>query len=126
MQYIHTEQAPAAIGPYSQAVQVDRWLFCSGQIPINPATNAVEYFDGNVAKQAVQVLANLQAVLQAAGATPAHVVKTTIYLIDMQDFTAVNDVYAQFFGDHKPARATVAVARLPKDVRVEIDAIAYV
>lgn len=126
MQYIHTEQAPAAIGPYSQAVQVDRWLFCSGQIPINPETNTVEHFDGNVAKQAAQVLANLQAVLQAAGATPAHVVKTTIYLVDMQDFTAVNDVYAQFFGDHKPARATVAVARLPKDVRVEIDAIAYV
>lgn len=126
MQYIHSKQAPAAIGPYSQAVQVDRWLFCSGQIPINPATNTVEYFDGNVAKQAAQVLANLRAVLQAAGATPAHVVKTTIYLVDMQDFTAVNDAYAQFFGDHKPARATVAVARLPKDVRVEIDAIAYV
>lgn len=126
MQYIHTEQAPAAIGPYSQAVRVDRWVFCSGQIPINPATNAVEHFDGNAAKQAVQVLANLEAVLRAAGATPSSVVKTTIYLVDMQDFTAVNDAYAQFFGAHKPARATVAVARLPKDVRVEIDAIAYV
>lgn len=126
MQYIHTEQAPAAIGPYSQAVRVDRWLFCSGQIPINPATNVVEHFDGNVAKQAAQVLANLEAVLRAAGATPSSVVKTTIYLVDMQDFTAVNDEYARFFGDHKPARATVAVARLPKDVRVEIDAIAYV
>lgn len=126
MQFIHTEQAPAAIGPYSQAVRVDRWLFCSGQIPINPATNVVEHYDGDVAKQAAQVLANLRAILQAAGATPAHVVKTTIYLVDMNDFAAVNDTYAQFFGDHKPARATVAVARLPKDVRVEIDAIAYV
>lgn len=106
-------------------MQVDRWLFCSGQIPIDPATNTVEHGGGDAARQTQRVLRNLSAVLAAAGATPVHVVKTTIYLIDMNDFPVVNEVYAKFFGDHKPARATVAVARLPKDVRVEIDAIAY-
>ena len=119
---IATEAAPAAIGPYSQAVRMGKWIFCSGQIPLDPASG--ELVGGTAAEQAQRVLANLAAVLDAAGAGFDRVVKTTIYLKDLGDFAAVNEVYAKAFGDHRPARATVEVSRLPKDVLVEIDAVA--
>ena len=119
---IHTGDAPAPIGPYSQAVASGNELFCSGQIALDPKTGTV--VDGDVAAQAKQVLENLGAVLRAGGYEYADVVKTTIFLVDMNDFTAVNDVYATYFGESKPARSTVAVAGLPRGVRVEIDAIA--
>jgi 2-iminobutanoate/2-iminopropanoate deaminase len=121
---ISTENAPKAIGPYVQAVAVvpKELVFCSGQIPLDPKTGAV--VDGDVAAQTEQVLKNLEAVLQAAGCSFADVVKTTIYLKNMGDFATVNDVYATRFSGEPPARATVEVARLPKDVQVEIDAIA--
>lgn len=124
MQCIHTMNAPQAVGPYSQAVRVDGWIYCSGQIAIDPATN--QLVPGDAAAQAQRVLANLAAVLGAAGASLHHVVKTTVYLKNMDDFAAVNAVYAEAFGDHRPARACVEVARLPKEVAVEIDAVAYV
>ena len=116
--------APAAIGPYSQAVRAGGFLFCSGQIPLDPTTGAL--VGGDVAAQTRQVLDNLGAVLTAAGAGFGDVVKTTIYLADMNDFAAVNEVYAQRFSSEPPARATVEVARLPKDARVEIDAVAAI
>ncbi|HLL21782.1 MAG TPA: RidA family protein [Kofleriaceae bacterium] len=124
---VRTSQAPAAIGPYSQAVVVPigdgkRMVFCSGQIPLDPATG--EMVDGDVAAQTQQVLSNLGAVLASAGATFANVVKTTIFLADMSDFAAVNAVYGEKFPTDAPARATVQAARLPRDSRVEIDAIA--
>ena len=122
MDLVHSDGAPAAIGPYSQAVLCGDLLFCSGQIALDPAGGGI--VGENAADQARQVLKNLAAVLQAGGASLQSVVKTTIYLCDMQDFAAVNEVYAEAFGDHRPARATVAVAGLPMDVRVEIDAIA--
>jgi len=122
MDYVQTDGAPAAIGPYSQAMECDGWLFCSGQIPLDPESGDV--VGETAAEQAQQVLSNLDAVMEAGGATLGRVVKTTIYLADMGDFAAVNEVYAAAFGDHRPARATVEVARLPKDVLVEIDAIA--
>lgn len=121
---INTDKAPKAIGPYSQAVRAGDMLFCSGQIPIDPATGNLELFGGDAAKQARLVMENLKAVLAADGFSFEGVVKTTIYLADMESFAAVNEVYASFFGTHKPARATVAVAKLPKGVGVEIDAIA--
>lgn len=121
---IETDQAPKAIGPYSQAIRVGNAVYCSGQIPIDPATGEVQHSDGDVGRQTIRVLANLAAVIAAAGGTLTHVVKTTVYLKEMNDFPAMNEVYAKVFGDHKPARATVEVSRLPKDVRVEIDAIA--
>ena len=119
---LKTADAPAAIGPYSQAVVAGEWVFCSGQIPIDPATGALE--TGDVATQTRLVLSNLQAVLTAAGSSLASVVKCTVYLRDMDDFAAMNQVYAEAFDSTKPARATVQVSRLPKDVAVEIDAIA--
>jgi 2-iminobutanoate/2-iminopropanoate deaminase len=119
---IATQSAPGAIGPYSQAILAGNLVFCSGQIPLDPATGQV--VAGDVAAQTRQVMANLTAVLAAAGAGWAQVAKTTIYLADMNDFGAVNAVYAEHAGTEPPARATVEVARLPKDVRVEIDAIA--
>lgn len=122
-QIIETPNAPSAIGPYSQAIVSNGFVFCSGQIPLSPAGELVE---GDAATQAKQVLANLKAVLEAAGSEASKVVKTTIFLQDMNDFAAVNEVYAEFFGEHKPARATVAVAQLPKNVSVEIEAIAEV
>lgn len=123
---ISTAKAPAAIGPYSQAVLAgsNRLLFISGQIPLNPATGQVEAED--VKGQTLQVMANLKAILQEAGIGFEHVVKTTIYLQDMNDFQVVNGVYAEYFPSQPPARATVQVARLPKDVKVEIEAIASV
>ncbi|MCK6481205.1 MAG: RidA family protein [Planctomycetaceae bacterium] len=123
---VRTDAAPKAIGPYSQAVLCDGWLFCSGQIPLDPATgNLVGGADA--AAQAEQVLRNLDAVARAAGATLADAVKCTIFLKDMGSFAKVNEVYARWFpGDAPPARATVEVARLPKDVLVEIDLVARV
>ena len=121
---ISTENAPGAIGPYSQAVKAGNMLFCSGQIPIDPATG--EFVSQDVAEQTEQVFKNLIAVLEAAGAGLADVVKTTVFLADMNDFAAMNEVYARYFSDHKPARATVQAARLPRDARVEIDCIAVI
>lgn len=123
-QVISTQDAPSAIGPYSQAVTARGMVFCSGQIPLDPATG--ELVSGGVEAQTAQVLDNLGAVLRAAGAGFDQVVKTTIFLADMNDFQAVNAVYAERFGEAPPARATVQVSRLPRDVRVEIDAIAVV
>lgn len=120
---VSTPYAPKAIGPYSQAIVADGWIFCSGQIPIDPATGEM-IGTGDVRLQARQVLRNLGAVLEAAGASLAEVVKTTIYLVDLADFAAVNEVYAGFFGEPPPARATVQVAGLPRGSLVEIDAIA--
>jgi len=123
---IQTDQAPAAIGPYSQAVKVDAgaMVFCSGQIPLDPKTG--EIVGATAAEQTTQVMENLIHVLAEAGVDFTTVVKTTIYLADMNDFAAVNDVYATYFKNDPPARATVQIGRLPKDVRVEIDAIAVV
>jgi len=119
---ISTDKAPGAIGPYSQAIKVGDLVFCSGQIPIDPVTG--EFVSQDVAEQTKQVLKNLSAVLEAAGSGLGKVVKTTVFLADMGDFAAMNDVYAEFFSENKPARATVQVARLPRDARVEIDCIA--
>ncbi|MBK7783413.1 MAG: RidA family protein [Gemmatimonadetes bacterium] len=122
IQFISTEQAPKAIGPYSQATIVNGLVFTAGQIAFNPAT--MEIVGGGIKEQTERVLANLQAVLAAAGSDLQKVVKTTVFLVDMQDFPAMNEVYAQAFGEHKPARSTVAVAGLPRGVRVEIDVVA--
>ena len=119
---ISTENAPGAIGPYSQAVVTGNMVFCSGQIPIDPATG--QFVSEDVAEQTEQVLKNLSAVLEAAGSNLNNVVKTTVFLADMNDFTAMNEIYAEFFSENKPARATVQAARLPRDARVEIDCIA--
>ena len=121
---IHTEQAPAPVGPYSQAIAATgKFIFVAGQIPLNPQTGAI--VAGDVGQQTEQAIANLAAILQAAGATPADVVKTTVFLADMNDFAAMNAVYARWFDEATaPARACVEVSRLPKDVRVEIDCIA--
>lgn len=119
---VHTEKAPAAIGPYSQAVLQSGWLFCSGQIGLDPESQTL--VTGGSPAETRQVLANLSAVLEASGLSFADVVKTTIYLADLQDFALVNEIYAVAFGEHAPARATVEVAALPKGARVEIDCIA--
>lgn len=119
---IRTDKAPAPIGPYSQAILAGNELFCSGQIAIDPATG--ELTGNDAAAQAEQVLKNIGAILEAAQLSYANVVKTTIFLIDMNDFTSVNEVYAKYFDETKPARSTVAVAALPKNARVEIEAIA--
>ena len=124
METVSTENAPGAIGPYSQAVKTGNLVFCSGQIPIDPKTG--EFVSDNVAEQTRQVLKNLSAVLEAAGTNLNNVVKTTVFLADMNDFSAMNSIYAEFFSENKPARATVQAARLPKDARVEIDCIAFV
>ena len=121
MNIIQTPDAPQAIGPYAQAVAVDGWLFTSGQIPLNAAGELVE---GDVTMQTTQVLDNLHAVLTAAGGGFDKVVKTTVFLADMNDFAAMNAVYAARFGSHTPARSTVQVARLPRDVKVEIEVVA--
>jgi 2-iminobutanoate/2-iminopropanoate deaminase len=125
---VRTPQAPAAIGPYSQAVVVpvgtSRMVFCSGQIALDPATGSV--IEGDVSDQTRQVLDNLNAVLAAAGARFANVVKTTIYLADMNDFAAVNAIYGERFSSDPPARATIQAAALPRGVQVEIDAIAVI
>ena len=121
---VHTDLAPGALGPYSQAIVADGWIFASGQIPIDPATGSL--VEGNAAVQADRVLRNLGAVLAAAGGSLQSVAKTTVYLSDMALFGDMNAVYERHFGDHRPARATVAVAGLPKGVDVEIEVIARV
>ena len=121
-QVIHTENAPAAIGPYSQAVKAGNLLFVSGQVPFVPET--MEIVEGDVKAQAAQSLKNLQAILKEAGADFSNVVKTTVFIKDMNEFAQINEVYAEYFGENKPARACVEVARLPKDVKVEIELIA--
>ncbi len=121
-QVIHSDRAPQAIGPYSQAIRVGEFIFCAGQTPIDPATgNLVE---GGIEEQTRRVLQNLAAVLQAAGSSLDRVVKTTVFLLDMNEFARMNAVYAEFFPTQPPARSTVQVARLPKDARVEIELIA--
>ncbi len=122
---VATAAAPAAIGPYSQAVRVGNLVFCSGQIALDPKSGQLVAPDDVVA-QTRQVLANLKAVVEAGGSTLAQVVKTTIFLVDLGDFAAVNQVYGESFGSAPPARATVEVSRLPRDARVEIEAIAVV
>ncbi len=119
---ILTKTAPAPIGPYSQAIRAGKELFCSGQIPLDPATG--EIIEGDVATQTEQALKNLAAVLDEAGYSFDDVVKTTVFLVDMNDFGQMNAVYEKYFGNSKPARSTVAVAGLPRNVRVEIDCIA--
>lgn len=119
---VATDRAPRAIGPYSQAVRAGDLIFASGQIPIDPATG--EFVAGGIAEQTEQVLRNLTAVFEAAGVGLDRVVKTTVFLANMDDFTAMNEVYGRFFGAEPPARATVEAARLPRDARVEIEAIA--
>jgi 2-iminobutanoate/2-iminopropanoate deaminase len=119
---IKTERAPAAIGPYSQAVVAGGFVFCSGQIPLDPATGTM--VEGGVAEQTEQVLRNLGAVLEAAGTGFERVVKTTVFLADMADFTAMNEVYARYFAADPPARATVEASALPRGARVEIEVIA--
>jgi len=119
---IATDRAPRAIGPYSQAVRAGELVFASGQIPIDPTTG--EFVAGGIAEQTEQVLRNLRAVFEAAGLTMNQIVKTTVFLADMDDFTAMNEVYGRFFDGEPPARATVQAARLPRDARVEIEAIA--
>lgn len=121
-QAISTANAPAALGPYSQAVQVGSMLFLSGQVPIDPATGSV--VEGGIQEQARQSLTNLKAILNEAGTNMGAVVKTTVFLKNMDDFAAMNEVYAQFFQQPYPARSAVQVAKLPKDVLVEIEAIA--
>jgi 2-iminobutanoate/2-iminopropanoate deaminase len=120
--FVHTSEAPEAIGPYSQAVVAGEWLFASGQIPIDPATG--EVIEGGIAEQTHRVMNNLAAVLHEAGLSLDRVVKTTVYLADMATFGEMNEVYAEHFGDHRPARATVQAGALPKSVGVEIDVIA--
>jgi len=123
MHYVSTDKAPAAIGPYSQGIIVNNMFYSSGQIPLTAAGELVE---GDITVQTNQVFANLKAVLEAAGTSLENVVKTTVFMKDMNDFVAMNDVYASHFGEHKPARSAVEVARLPKDVKVEIEVIAIV
>ena len=123
---ISTDSAPAAIGPYSQAIEAPAGavVFCSGQIALDPVTG--EMAAASIESETTQVMKNLSAVLEAAGGTLANVVRTTIYLTDLSDYAAVNEIYAGFFGDAPPARAAVGVAQLPKSARVEIDAIAVI
>ena len=120
---VTTSAAPAAIGPYSQAIKAGDFLFASGQIPLDPATGAL--VSGGIAEQTHRVLKNLAGVLEAAGIGFVKVVKTTVYLADMSDFAAVNEIYATYFPQPAPARATIQAAKLPRDVKVEMDLIAY-
>lgn len=125
MEIIQTDRAPQAIGPYSQAIKINATgglVFASGQIPLDPAT--AQIIEGDIAAQTEQVLHNVRAVLEAAGSALDRVVKTTVFLADMNDFAAMNEVYARFFGATRPARSTVQAARLPRDVKVEIEVVA--
>jgi len=121
LEEIKTDKAPAAIGPYSQAIKASGFVFCSGQIPLDPSTG--EVIEGDITAQAEQVMKNIAAMLEAVGAKFDQIVKTTIFLVDMVDFGAVNSVYGRFFPINKPARSTVAVASLPRGVRLEIEVI---
>jgi 2-iminobutanoate/2-iminopropanoate deaminase len=120
---IQTDAAPAAIGPYSQAIRAGDWLFVSGQVPLDPLTGRI--VEGNVATQAHRVLRSIGEILAAAGASFDRVVRTTVFLADLNDFAAMNEVYGGYFEAPAPARSTVQVARLPRDARLEIDVIAY-
>jgi 2-iminobutanoate/2-iminopropanoate deaminase len=120
----HTAQAPEAIGPYSQAIECDGWLYTSGQIGLDPTSG--DLVDGSLRGQATQVLANLEAVLASAGCSFADVVKTTIYLVDLDDFVPLNRLYESYMGEHRPARSTVQVAALPRGALVEIDMVARI
>jgi 2-iminobutanoate/2-iminopropanoate deaminase len=122
MDFVKTSHAPGAIGPYSQATTAGGFIFTAGQIALDPASGQV--VEGGIREQTTRVMANLKAVLEAAGSSLAQVVKTTVFLVDMADFAEMNEVYAQAFGDHKPARSTVAVSGLPRGVRVEIEVVA--
>ena len=122
MKAIHTDKAPAAIGPYSQAIEVNGFVYASGQLPIDPATG--NFPEGGVAAQTRQSILNAENILQAAGTDLKHVVKTTVYLADMADFGAMNEVYAQFFSEPFPARSAIAVKDLPKGALVEIEVLA--
>ena len=122
IQPVHSEGAPKAVGPYSQAIAAGHLIFCSGQIPLDPATGAL--VEGDIAVQTARVLDNLAAVLAAAGSDLAHVVKTTVFLADIGDFAALNEAYGLRFGAHRPARSTFQVAALPRGARVEIEAVA--
>ncbi len=124
MKFIHSADAPEAIGPYSQAIAVDGWLYTSGQIPLDPATG--EMVEGDFETQTRQVLSNLTAVLEAAGCTFGDIVKATVYVADMADFPRLNKLYAEAMGEHRPARSTVQAAQLPKGSRVEIDLVARI
>ena len=119
---VATDRGPKAIGPYSQAIRANGFVFLSGQIPLDPNTQQI--VEGDATVQTERVLENLKAVLEAAGSSIPRVVKTTVFLADMDDFAAMNEVYARYFAPHKPARSTVEVSRLPRNVRVEIDLIA--
>ncbi len=121
---VTTGGAPKAIGPYSQAIATDGFIFTAGQVALDPATG--ELVVGGIADQTTRALENLRAVLTAAGSSPSQVIKTTVFLVDMADFGAMNEVYGRFFGDHRPARSTVAVAGLPRGALVEIEVIASV
>jgi len=121
---VNTSKAPNAIGPYSQAIKINKMVFLSGQIAIDPKTQ--QFIDGDIETQTRRVLDNLKSVVEASGSSLENVVKTTIYLTDMNDFSKVNEIYATYFSSGKPARSTVCVAALPKNARVEIDAIAEV
>ncbi len=119
---MNTSNAPNAIGPYSQAIKINKMVYLSGQIAIDPKTQ--QFIDGDIETQTKRVLDNLKAVVNAAGGSLESVVKTTIYITDINDFPKVNEIYASYFSSGKPARSTVCVARLPKDAKIEIDAIA--
>ena len=121
---VQTDSAPAAIGPYSQAIRANGFVYVSGQIPIQPETG--QFVAGGIAEQTEQVLKNLKALLEASGSSLGQVVKTTVFLVDMKEFAAMNEVYGKYFSDTPPARATVAAAGLPRDARVEIEAVALV
>lgn len=124
LEKIYTDQAPAAIGPYSQAIKIENTLYTSGQIPVDPTNGKV--ISTKITEQAQQVMKNLQAVLEEGGSNLNSVIKTTCFLTDMADFAAFNEVYGSYFGDHKPARSCVAVKELPLNVRVEVEAIAVI
>ena len=122
MNFITSDKAPAAIGPYSQAVRVGNLLYTSGQIPLDPAT--MQLVEDDITTQTHQVLKNMTAVLEEAGGSLKSIAKNTVFLKDMADFAKMNEIYTQYFGDHKPARSTIQVAKLPLDARVEIESIA--
>ena len=120
---VSTESAPKALGPYSQAIRAGQFLFVSGQVPIDPQTNAL--VQGSIGDQTRRVFQNIGEILQAGGASFQQVVRTTVYLADLGDFSAMNDVYATFFSAPQPARSTIQAAKLPKDARIEVDVIAF-
>lgn len=124
MKMIFTNNAPAAIGPYSQAVKCGSFIFLSGQLPINPKTNIIEEKD--VQGQTKQIMENIKAILLEEGLSLNSIVKTTIFISDMKDFSKINDVYSSYLGDHRPARSTVEVSRIPKDSLVEIEVLASI